>query len=117
VTTAKFSEDLYRRVTSVARPGTVIRTLSNGAENRIVNVSRTGIEVQTTRSKRQGTNPVVPAWMIERAWERLRSARRLTNQELLNDLGLRRSSFVSALLAKFPEVEVESTRPIVLLLR
>jgi hypothetical protein len=44
----------------------------------------------------------------------LRLNRTLTGDELLNILKVKRSAFVFALLAKFPEVRIRSTRPTVL---
>ena len=57
---------------------------------------------------------IVPAWMIVAAWEHLRRNGELTHSELLNELNVKRSAFVCALLAQFPDVVVRSTRPIVL---
>lgn len=57
---------------------------------------------------------LVPAWMIQIAWEYLASHRALTNRYLLADDGLnvKRSSFVCALLAALPGVTVTARRPI-----
>ena len=57
---------------------------------------------------------MVPAWMIVAAREHLRQNGKLTHHELLRDLNAKRSAFVCALLAQFPDVVVRSTRPIVL---
>jgi hypothetical protein len=57
---------------------------------------------------------MVPAWMIVAAWEHLRHNGELTHHELLHELNVKRSAFVCALLAQFPDVVVRSTRPIVL---
>ena len=47
-----------------------------------------------------GLHPqIVPAWMIVAAWEHLRQNGALTHQELLNELNVKRSAFVCALLA------------------
>ena len=48
------------------------------------------------------------------AWHHLRRHGKLTNEELVNELNAKRSAFVCALLAQFPDVVVRSTRPIVL---
>lgn len=50
--------------------------------------------------------------MIIKAWEHLRKTGALTHTELLEDLIVKRSAFVIALLAQFPEVVVKSTEPI-----
>jgi hypothetical protein len=52
--------------------------------------------------------------MIEVAWDRLCKSGSLRQDELLNDLNVKRSAFVCALLAQFPDVVVRQTRPIVL---
>lgn len=99
--------------------GSIIPTISSGAPNRVVAVSRAGIDVETERSQSRASGPRrVPAWMIQIAWQRLQSRGRLTNRELLasDDLNVKRSSFVCAVLAKLPGVEVQSTRPLVLIL-
>lgn len=59
----------------------------------------------------------VPAWMITAAWNRLCDKGELRQQELLNELNVKRSAFVCALVAKFPDVRIQSTRPTVLELR
>ena len=62
-----------------------------------------------------GSGPqLVPAWMIAAAWDRLRDKGELSQQELLNELNVKRSAFVCALVAKFPDVRIRSTRPTVL---
>jgi len=75
--------------------------------------------VETERSRRLGRSPqLVPAWMIQVAWEWLSTHGTLSNQYLLSDDGLnvKRSSFVCALLAGLPSVRVVSRRPIELAL-
>jgi len=82
---------------------------------RIVSIDRSGIQVQTLRSDQRGSGPqTVPAWMIVMAWNHLRQRGELSQTELLNDLNVKRSAFVCALLAQFPDVVVRSTRPTVL---
>lgn len=56
----------------------------------------------------------MPPWMIVAAWEHLRHNGELTHHELLHELNVKRSAFVCALLAQFPDVVVRSARPIVL---
>jgi hypothetical protein len=52
--------------------------------------------------------------MIAVAWGRLCDKGELSQQELLNELNVKRSAFVCALVAKFPEVRIRSTSPTVL---
>lgn len=93
----------------------IITTLSNGNPNRIVSVSESGVLIETEASKRKGKEPqLVEAWMINAAWDHLRSAGSLTNRHLLapDGLNVKRSSAVCALLARMPGVSVASSRPI-----
>ena len=110
-----FDDDLFDRVRQAISPGDVVYTLSNRQPNRIDSIERRGILVETDRSKKSDSGPqLVPAWMIRVAWRHLVKNGHLTNDELLNsrDLNVKRSSFVCALLARFPDVEVVSQRPI-----
>lgn len=110
-----FDDDLFDRVSALAKPGTAILTLSTKNLNRISSVTRKGVFVETERSTKLGTGPqLVPAWMIAAAWERLCNKGELSQQELLNELNVKRSAFVCALVAKFPEVHIRSTRPTIL---
>lgn len=113
--TVEFDDDLYEHVCSAVAPGNEIATLTNKRVNRIVAIDRSGVFVETDRSQRLGTGAqLVPAWMIMTAWHHLRRNGRLTNEQLVNELNAKRSAFVCALLAQFPDVVVLSTRPIVL---
>jgi hypothetical protein len=107
--------ELYERICSAVKPGDEITTLSNKHVNRIASLGRSGVFVETARSDARGTGPqLVPAWMIETAWDHLRRRGELSHKELLNALNVKRSAFVCALLALFPDVVVRSTRPTVL---
>lgn len=115
MTTQAFSADLLERVQHAVQPGQVINTLGIARRNRIVAISRDGILVETDRSDAMGKGPqLVPAWMVEIAWDHLCLHGHLSNQQLLNDLNVKRSAFVCALLSHFAEVQVDSLRPIVL---
>ncbi len=99
----ELDDELLERVLAVVRPGDEITTLSNKRPNRIVSVCQSGVEVETLRSDRRGTGPqTVPAWMIVVAWHHLRQKGELSQNELLNDLNVKRSAFVCALSAQFP---------------
>ncbi|MBP2454126.1 hypothetical protein [Mycolicibacterium lutetiense] len=112
---APFDDDLFDQVSAVAGPGTVILTLSSKKLNRIIDVDRDGVLVETERSLSLGSGPQrVPAWMIAAAWNGLCDKGELSQQELLNELNVKRSAFVCSLVAKFPEVRIRSTRPTVL---
>lgn len=108
---------LLEELRSAVAPDSVVTTLANGKPNRIVEIRSEGVLIETERSRKLARDPeLVPAWMLQTAWDHLRSARRLTNRELLatDGLNIKRSSAVCALLARLPGVLVSSSRPIVL---
>ena len=108
---------LWERVRSSIRPGDVIHTLADGSPNTVTEVSRAGLWVETARSRGAGTGPQpVEPRMLDVAWAALLSDGELTNQRLLGELRVHRSSFVCALLARLPGVHVASRRPIRLVL-
>jgi hypothetical protein len=73
MTAAEFDDDLFDRVSEAAGPSTVILTLTKKRLNRIVDVDREGVLVETERSSSRRSGPQrVPAWMIAAAWDRLR---------------------------------------------
>lgn len=97
--------------------GKTIETLSLGRPNWIAEVTERGVLIETERSRALGEEAqLVPAWMLERAWDHLNEHGRLTNKHLLatDGLNVKRSSAVCALLSHLPGIEVESRRPIVL---
>jgi hypothetical protein len=99
---------------------TVIVTLANQRPNRVVAIEPRGVTIETERSAKLGREPeLVPAWMIQTAWDQLQRRGELSNSELVSSAGLnvKRSSAVCALLAQFAEVTVVSRRPIVLRVR
>jgi hypothetical protein len=105
--------ELFDRVNAAIQPGDRIETLSTKQTNWIAGVNRDGVYVETARSRDRGTGPQhVPAWMITRAWEHLHSNGELSQVFLLNQLNVKRSAFVCALFALFPDVVVESSRPV-----
>jgi hypothetical protein len=112
---APFDDDLFDQVSEVVGPRTVILTLTIKRLNRIIDVDREGVLVETERSLSRASGPQrVPAWMIAAAWNRLCDKGELSQLELLNELNVKRSAFVCALVAKFPGVVIRSTRPTVL---
>jgi hypothetical protein len=115
---SEFGVEMRERIERQVRPGQVIATLGIGRPNRVASIDERGVWVETEQSMARQTGPqLVPAWMITIAWEHLRRHGRLSSRELLNDLNVKRSAFVCALLSHLPEVEVESSKPIVLRLR
>lgn len=115
---AVFDQDLMQRITQALGPDSTLTTLTQDRPNRINHLDEDGMLVSTERSERRGTGPqFVPAWMVIRGWQHLRRTGRLSQDELLNDLNVKRSAFVCALLATFPDVEVDSVRPTVLRMR
>ncbi|MCV7281699.1 hypothetical protein H7J88_18890 [Mycolicibacterium flavescens] len=112
---AELDDDLLERIRAVFESHPEIETLSNKRLNRIVRYDARGVWVETSRSERLGTGPqLVPAWMIVVAWKRLNDAGHLSHDELLNELNVKRSAFVMALLARFRDVVIRSSYPIVI---
>lgn len=94
--------------------GSVV-TVARGQVNRIVAVEADGVTIETDASDEKGIGPqLVPAWMLNVAWQHLRTTGSLTNRYLVSGDGLnvKRSSAVCALLAALPGVTVASTQPI-----
>ena len=71
------------------------------------------VETERTRATKSGAQ-MVPPRMLNLAWDVLRARGELSNRDLLQTLRIHRSSFVCALLARLPGVEVVSSRPILL---
>lgn len=105
-----FSTELLFKIRTTVKVGDVISTLATGAPNKLWGISSQGILVEARSCA------LVPAWMIERGWRHLITVGEMTNTELLNEVDVKRSSFVCALLAEFPEVQVTSLEPITLVL-
>lgn len=82
-------------------------TLSHQKSNRVVEVNPQGLYVETDDSRAKG-NPaqLVPSWMFELAYETLRARGRVTQQEVLNELNIKRSAAVCAILARLEHVTV-----------
>lgn len=113
-----FDDDLFDRIVRSVEVGETIRTLGKGEANQVLAIDRDGILVSTVRSKERGSGPQrVPAWMVVRAWKQLLLHGSLSRESLTEGLGVKRSSFVCALLARFPEIEVANRKPIQLRVR
>jgi hypothetical protein len=112
---SELDDELRHRIEAAVPDDGVIETLGRNRPNRVMSIRPDGLRVETERSVKMEAGPqLVPAWMIVTAWEHLRRHGRLSNQTLLNELNVKRSSFVCSLLSRFPDVEIESVRPIVL---
>ncbi len=100
---------LATAIEALARASPVIETLgTKRARNRIVQVVPQGVYVETERSEaHQRGAQLVPSWMIQLAWDFVRTHGALTNKFLLaNDgLNVKRSSFVCALLSRVPGLQ------------
>ncbi|MCV7220823.1 hypothetical protein [Mycolicibacterium elephantis] len=109
-------DDLLERIQAVFEAHAEIDTLTNKRPNWIDRFDASGVWVETLRFRRLETAPqLVPAWMIVAAWN-LKIKGELSHDELLNELNVKRSAFVMALLAQFPDVVVRSIYPTVLAL-
>lgn len=108
----EFEDGLLKLIEeSVATHGPVVKTLGHDPrENVIRNVTRTGVYVETGASRQKGRQaPLIPASMIQIAWDYLRAHRQLTNSFLVANRGaglnVKRSSAVCAILARLPGIE------------
>lgn len=109
----KLSEHLYAALRAVIEDGLTVATIANGRPNRVTHIGYEGAWIATEKSTAAGKGPqLVPAWMIQAAWDHLERTGSITNEFLLSSDGLnvKRSSAVCALLARLPEVRVTSTR-------
>lgn len=109
------SEQLFGALLASLHEGQIIPTLQGQRLNKIVtiNVDAVWVETEATTAKGRSAAPV-PGWMLQLAYDRLRSHGTLTNTTLLNELRVHRSSFVCAALARLPDVAVTSRAPITL---
>ena len=111
----ELDDGLFDRIAAVVADRYVIETLSIKRPNWISSFDLTGVWVETERSRSRAAGPqLVPAWMFVAAWDRLCTNGILSQVELLNDLNVKRSAFVCAMLAQFPDVVVLQNRPTVL---
>ena len=94
--------------------GTTILTLFRNQPNHITDFSEEGIEVMTKRSS--PNSRLVPKWMFEEAVNYLIENGSLTNNTLLNELNVKRSSFVLAALSQLDYIEY-LTKPMRILLK
>ncbi len=107
VATPAFEPELLDLLQAEVARNPLFLTLTRGNPNRVTEVTPQGIYIETEASRAKG-NPAqeVPSWMFELAWETLRSRGKLTQQEVLNALNIKRSAAVCAVLARLAGVEV-----------
>jgi HKD family nuclease len=113
----QFDAGLFEALCGAIPNGTVVPTLSDARPNLVVEMAPHGVYVETVRSRARGSGPqLVPAWMLQLAWDYLQLHGELSNRYLLAEDGLnvKRSSAVCALLARLPAIDLVSSRPIVL---
>lgn len=110
------SEQLFAELLASLVEGQTIPTLGQDKRpNKIVTISMDAVWVETEATTAKGRSAAsVPGWMLQLAYDRLRSHGTLTNTTLLNELRVHRSSFVCAALARLPDVTVTSRAPITL---
>jgi hypothetical protein len=84
----------------------VFLTLGKRAPNRVTDLTRSEVLVETEASRRKrGGSESIPAWMLNIAWEYVHKQGTLTNKVLLEELRVHRSSAVCALLARLPGLQ------------
>lgn len=114
-TNNELDDGLLEKIQAAVHPGDEIPTLTTKRPNVIAAIGREGFWVETLRSDSRKSGPqLVPAWMIITAWRHLQQKLVLSHTELLQDLNVKRSAFVIALLAQFSDVVVRSANPIVI---
>lgn len=113
----ELDDELFALLSQHVPAGSAIETVGMRQPNWVSEVTKRGVMIETERSRALKAEPqLVPAWMIQTAWKHLRDHGTLANAFLVatDGLNVKRSAAVCALLAELPEVEVVSTRPIVL---
>src|SRR5262245_38991609 len=94
---ASMSTELFEALVAAVPEGSTISTLSRDAPNVVVEITPDHVLIETEHSRQTGDGPQpVAGWMLQRAWDRLRDQRHLTNRELVStdDLNIKRSSAV-----------------------
>lgn len=111
--------ELLMALELACRQDPVFATLGRAPRpNRVVALTPAEVLVETERTHREGTGAQsIPAWMLNLAWECLRSRGELSNMTLLNQLRVHRSSAVCAMLARVPGVRVSTLGGITLFWR
>lgn len=107
---------IHETLEGLFRDTPIVATLGRTPQpNRITAVTREEVLIETDRTRAMSRPPQrVPAWMFNIAWDYLQSHGTLTNQELLGQLRVHRSSAVCAILARVPGIKVIAGEPITL---
>ena len=111
---------LLRQIRAEVASNPEVLTIADRKPNWVREITPEGVWVDTLRSRAAGRrSQLVNARMIQVAWDYLQAHGSLTSRYLLDKDGLnvKRSSFVCALLARLPDVEVACTAPITLTFR
>ena len=102
----RLDDALLLAIHEAVRASDVFPTVQQGRKNIVTEVTPHGVYVETARTSARGAQAqLVPAWMIQLAWDYLRANGALSNRVLREDLRVMRSSFVCGLLARLPGVE------------
>ena len=108
---SELSNWLLHALKAAIPEGSTIPTLAEGRPNRVTAIQPEGVWIETTRSETAGAGAqLVEAWMLQTAWDHLELHGTITNSFVLNELNVKRSSAVCALLARLPNVRVTSSR-------
>ena len=86
--------------------GEVIYTLARKCPNEITSVDNDGIWVMTEKSS--PNSELVPKWMFEKAIIYLIEYGNMSNDTLLNQFNVKRSSFVMAALSRLEYIDYET---------
>ena len=116
-TDEELEEDLRALLETQVALDPVFLTLRDRRPNRVVDLVAGGLWIETDASTAKGhAAQLVPAWMLQLAWDHLQLHGELTNRYLIADDGLnvKRSSAVCAVLARLPGVESVPGRSITL---
>lgn len=112
----RFTPELERQIRAEVERDPVFLTLGpTPKKNEVTAVSASGVYVTSDATRAKGTTAqLVPAWMIQLAYDYLVEHGQLTNAYLLSSDGLnvKRSSFVCALLARLPGVVPSPRTPV-----
>lgn len=106
-------DEIWNDIADTLEQEKEIYTLVKRKVNVITMIDGDGFHVMTERSRPK--SEVVPKWMFEKAIKYLIEHKTLTNATLLNDLNVKRSSFVMAALSRLTYIDYK-TRPLKIIL-